>query len=590
MHSPQIHPVSRRAAAFCFSILASILGPAETMAQSSPRRSPPTDQASFFGLHRSWDIHLTVTTEALAAMYPKGSARMGLSQRGRFKYVQGSIEIGGKKFAKIGLRFKGNSTFWSTSGSLKRSYKIDFNKFEADQSFLGLTKINLQNNATDSSQVREAVAYKVYRDFEIPASRTAFARVFLTVEGKFDRNYVGNYTIVEQVDRRFLKQNFATKAGLIVKPEGRVMPFLGDMWHEDYEAGYIPKTPAKPEQTSKLIAMARLTSSGDDAAFAESIEQALDVEEFLRYSAVTLYLANLDSPFMLAHNFYMAVPAKENRVVWIPWDLNLSLGGFSMAGGNQTELSVFRRSSLPLFDKVLAIPRYKTLYTKLLRQLAAGPGSRESLTQSLQTARQATKSSIAQEAERSDAITKVEGDRSGFNFGGGFGRMFRAPGPDEFAAGRAAAVLAQLQDGAEGKPATATRQRSGFGGFGGFGRRSSPAATPEASLRRTIRRAEVLAPNGNISRAALLVAAKKLFAKIDTNDSQTLKRDELTKILRAQRGEDFKPTEARKLLREVDTDRNRRVSLAEWCAAYEQSFDAWDTDKDGTLSVTEIHK
>ncbi len=54
----------------------------------------------------------------------------------------------------------------------------------------------------------------------MPAGRTAFAKVFITVPGCHDKAYAGLYTIVEQVDDRFLQEHFGAKGGLLLKPEG----------------------------------------------------------------------------------------------------------------------------------------------------------------------------------------------------------------------------------------------------------------------------------------------------------------------------------------------------------------------------------
>ena len=56
------------------------------------------------------------------------------------------------------------------------------------------------------------MSYAIYRGAGIPACRTAFASVYLTVEGKFENEYLGNYTIVEQVDKQFLAHRFGGNA------------------------------------------------------------------------------------------------------------------------------------------------------------------------------------------------------------------------------------------------------------------------------------------------------------------------------------------------------------------------------------------
>ena len=59
-------------------------------------------------------------------------------------------------------------------------------------------------NVTDPTQIREAIAYQVYRDAGVPASRTAFSRVFLTIRGQCKDEYLGMYTIIAGASIAFL--------------------------------------------------------------------------------------------------------------------------------------------------------------------------------------------------------------------------------------------------------------------------------------------------------------------------------------------------------------------------------------------------
>src|SRR5256885_38281 len=82
------------------------------------------------------------------------------------------------------------------------------------------------------AKVREPLSYAVFRAAGVPAPRTAYAEVTLTVPGKYDKEYVGLYTLVEQVDKVFLKDRFKKAGGLLVKPEGLQggLPYLGEDW------------------------------------------------------------------------------------------------------------------------------------------------------------------------------------------------------------------------------------------------------------------------------------------------------------------------------------------------------------------------
>ena len=62
-----------------------------------------------------------------------------------------------------------------------------------------------------------------------PASRTAFVELSLTVADKYDKTYVGVYTMMEPVDKAFLRERFGSDKGMLLKPERiQGIPYLGE--------------------------------------------------------------------------------------------------------------------------------------------------------------------------------------------------------------------------------------------------------------------------------------------------------------------------------------------------------------------------
>ena len=92
----------------------------------------------------------------------------------------------------------------------------------------------------------------------MPAPRTALTEVTLTVPGRYDKAYLGLYTLVEPVDRVFLSDRFHTNKGVLFKPQGlRGLDFLGDEW-EKYKGPYQPQPEPTPEEAKRLIEFTRL--------------------------------------------------------------------------------------------------------------------------------------------------------------------------------------------------------------------------------------------------------------------------------------------------------------------------------------------
>ena len=155
--------------------------------------------------------------------------------------------------------------------------------------------------------------------------------------GKFDKELVGLYTLVEHVGGPFLKEHFKNKKGLLLKPEGlKGLDYLGEEW-PPYEAKYRPKTDADKKQQDRLIAFTRLVNKADDEQFRKEIGSFLDVDGFLRYLAVNGLIASLDSLLGFGHNFFMYLRPDTNQFVFMPWDLDLSMGTWPVGGSPQQQ-------------------------------------------------------------------------------------------------------------------------------------------------------------------------------------------------------------------------------------------------------------
>ena len=62
--------------------------------------------------------------------------------------------------------------------------------------------INLKSMYNDPAQMREALAWRLLRDAGVPAARHTYAKL------AFDATYYGLFSVIEQVDKRFLTDHF----------------------------------------------------------------------------------------------------------------------------------------------------------------------------------------------------------------------------------------------------------------------------------------------------------------------------------------------------------------------------------------------
>lgn len=294
-----------------------------------------------------------------------------------YAYVRGTVELDGETVSDVGVRFKGNSSYQYYADTLKRPMKLDFDRFIKDQEFHGLKTINLGNNALDPSQLREALSYEMFRLAGVPAPRTAFALVYLTVEGLHDRQFVGLYTMVEEVDKDFLKMHYGTSKGLLLKPEGiRDLPYLGEK-AADY-GRYEAKTEAPAKQWTRLFDFLRLLHLTDTETFQSAIDAYLATDQFLRFIAVHTLIINMDSFLGGGHNYYIYVHPEDGRLYFMPWDQNFSFGQYGRDGET---LSIDSPMSRPntLIERVLMNEANREAYRGHIEALVQSSFSAEQM-------------------------------------------------------------------------------------------------------------------------------------------------------------------------------------------------------------------
>jgi hypothetical protein len=335
-----------------------------------------------FGTTRTWNVHLEIPAKEYEAMQPAPGGfgfsggppapparREGKEKRDsernlfgtEFPWVQGDLSAEGKTWKKVGVRYAGDITYFASSRGPKRPLKIQFDKF-AEQHFHGLASLQLHAMPMDPAKGGEALAFSAFRAAGVPAPRTAFAEVRLSVPGKYDKELLGLYCVVEDVDKRFLQDRFGTEGGLLMKPFGvRSVEGLGDDW-ERYKGQYRPQGEATREQSQRVLAFARLVHQASDDEFNKEIDSFLDVDEFLRFLAANALTSNLQSAFALGHNYSLYLNPKTNKFVFLPGDLEFALANFLLMGSADQLMDLSLTRPYPgdhkLVERLLAARRH----------------------------------------------------------------------------------------------------------------------------------------------------------------------------------------------------------------------------------------
>ncbi|KPI55983.1 spore coat protein [Clostridioides difficile] len=278
------------------------------------------------------------------------------------EFKSAKVTVNGNTYGNVGIRTKGNSSLTSVadSDSNRYSYKINFDKYNTSQSMEGLTQLNLNNCYSDPSYMREFLTYSICEEMGLATPEFAYAKVSINGE------YHGLYLAVEGLKESYLENNFGDVTGDLYKSdEGSSLQYKGDD-PESY-SNLIIESDKKTADWSKVTKLLKSLDTGED------IEKYLEVDSVLKNIAINTALLNLDSyQGSFAHNYYLY--EQDGVFSMLPWDFNMSFGGFSGFGGGSQSISIDEPTTgnledRPLISSLLKNETYKTKYHEYLEEI-----------------------------------------------------------------------------------------------------------------------------------------------------------------------------------------------------------------------------
>lgn len=239
------------------------------------------------------------------------------------EYKTASVEYNGVTLHNVGIRTKGNLSLRSVvqmQDSDRYSFKLSFDEYVDSQTLAGISKINLNNNYSDASYMREFLTYELAEEMGLPTPGHSYVNVY--VNGKL----WGFYLAVEQVGAAYLERNFGNSYGALYKGEmtgvGSDLTWLG----EDISSYTGLAQKSKSSNGDILIDMLDELNNGTD------YESVLNVDNVLKYIALNAATNNMDSYLgSNKQNYYLYEDDGIFNV--LPWDYNMAFGGMGGMGG-----------------------------------------------------------------------------------------------------------------------------------------------------------------------------------------------------------------------------------------------------------------
>lgn len=147
-----------------------------------------------------------------------------LENAAKEEYVSCDITVDGITYDSVGIRPKGNSSLNMVardSTTNRFSFKLEFDHYIKEQTFMGLDKFVLNNVQADAAYMKEYLSYDLMQYIGVTTPLYAYANI--TVNGK----PWGLYLAVEALEESFAQRNFGNDYGQLYKPEGMEMGGMG---------------------------------------------------------------------------------------------------------------------------------------------------------------------------------------------------------------------------------------------------------------------------------------------------------------------------------------------------------------------------
>jgi len=274
-----------------------------------------------------------------------------LSNGVEIPYLHATVEVDNNILTEVGVRQKGYSSNFFTN-TTKKPLKLNFGIFSSDgkRTFDGVRKVNLMNGVGDAAIAKDKMVHDIFRMHGVPGPRVAHAKIYV------NDVFWGVYALIEQIDKKYLKRNFADNDGNLWKNKGN-----SDLAWSGPDQNAYPfelQTNEVANDWTKFFNFIEFINNSTDVNFENSLANIFELDEYFRILAIDILTNNWDSYLEHGRNWYIYHEPKTDKIHWIPWDYNFAFDRFPDGNG---DLDLIQNNpSKVLTRRVFEIPAFKT--------------------------------------------------------------------------------------------------------------------------------------------------------------------------------------------------------------------------------------
>jgi spore coat protein CotH len=237
-----------------------------------------------------------------------------------------TLTVDGKRYANVGVHFRGMSSYMGVPRGSKRSLNLSLDLASKKQRLYGYKTLNLLNSHEDPSLLSTVLYAHVARQY-IPTPKANFVKVVINGESW------GVYVSAQQFDKKFLEENFKTDKGTRWKvrgnPGGRGgLEYFGENV-ADYKRVFDIKSGDDEKAWKALINLCKVLNQTPADKLEEALAPIVDLDGLLWFLALDVALINNDGYWVRASDYSLYLDPK-GKFHFIPADMNEA---FRPAGG-----------------------------------------------------------------------------------------------------------------------------------------------------------------------------------------------------------------------------------------------------------------
>jgi hypothetical protein len=282
--------------------------------------------------------------------------------------VPTKLTVDGKVYRDVGVRFRGENSFFMVRDGWKRSFTLDLDFVHTSQNLCGYHGLHLLNFHEDPTFLRTILYMEIARHY-FAAPKANFLRVVINGESW------GVYANQQKFDKDFLRDNFHTTKGARLRSPGRSrngnFVYLGDDVAA-YKRFYALHSKDNPKAWSDLVRLCKLLDQTPPEQLRKALEPLLDLDSTLAWLALDNVVVNDDSYWHDGNDFAIYQDVK-GRFHLVPHDVNEAFRPVRVrSGGDGLRIDPFANmtnKNRPLL-KLLAVPELRTRYLRYVKDIA----------------------------------------------------------------------------------------------------------------------------------------------------------------------------------------------------------------------------